>query len=536
MYVKLIHYDDIVLVIALFVKVFAAKSVIITSMKYAIAVIDIGMTNKKVAIYDENLSQQEAFYKNFAPLKATSSLTGEELDLHDLAGMEEWFIEQIAAAAKKYPIKAISITTHGATAVCVDKSGNVCAPCVFYTHEPGEAFQDEFYSLFGDKNELQKTTATPPLSAMINLAKGIFFLKKHFAPQFEQTATILNLPQYFGYRFTGVAGVEPTFMGCHTYLLDPYTQKWSAVAEKLGIADKLPANYRDSCEKLGNLSPAVAEKLGLSTDVIVTMGLHDSNASLLPYLAKNDAGDFILNSTGTWCVCMHPQEKISFTEDDIGKIVFYNQSAFRKPVKTSIFLGGMEVDTYVKLYKKINNTDDFPSSDENAVNEILAANDTFILPEVVAGSGQFPASKAGVWERGTFYPLADIQSLKAIPEIMRDKKRFFAVLDLSLAIQTETALRRAGLGEDTKVFTEGGFRKNALYNAIIASVLGGNEVFLTSMKEATAFGAAMSAAMVLEGKSHTALASAITIEYNKVSPFAIKGYEDYKNKFIALAK
>ena len=504
-------------------------------MNYAIAVIDIGMTNKKVAIYDEKLSQLEAVYKSFLPVEAISE-QGEKVNAHDLEAMEVWFCEQIASFAKKYPIKAISVTTHGATAVCVDKSGNVCAPCLFYTHEPEGSFQEDFYSLCGDKTELQKSTATPPLSAMINLAKGIFFLKRNFAKDFAKTQTILNLPQYFGFKFTGIKGVEPTFMGCHTYLLDPYTQKWSDVADKLEIRSKLPENYKDSCEKLGSLSSAMAQKLGLSTDVIVTMGLHDSNASLLPYLAKNDTGDFILNSTGTWCVCMHPEEKIEFSSDDIGKIVFYNQSAFRKPVKTSIFLGGMEVDTYVKLYKKINNTEDFPSSSEEAVNEVLSEKDTFILPEVVQGSGQFPTSKAGVWEKGLFYPLKDIQEGKSIPKIMTDKTKFFAVLDLSLAVQTETALKRAGIKEQTKIFTEGGFRKNNLYNSIIASVFKNNEVYLTSMKEATAFGAAMSAVMVLEGKRASELASQINIEYNRVLPFEMKGYAEYKNLFISKAK
>lgn len=508
------------------------------NMKYAIAVIDIGMTNKKVAIYDDKLEQLDAAYKNFTPLSIKSPLTGEQLDVHDLAGMEAWFIEQIASFAKKYPVKAISVTTHGATSVCVDKDGNVCAPCIFYTHEPGEAFQKEFYDLCGDKTELQKTTATPPLSAMINLAKGIYFLKKHFASDFSKTDTILNLPQYFGFRFTGMKGVEPTFMGCHTYLLNPYDDSFSSVADKLGIRKLLPTNYKNTCEKLGTLKADIAEKLGLSEDVIVTMGIHDSNSSLIPYLAKNDTGDFILNSTGTWCVCMHPQDELKFDEDDLGKIVFFNRSAFRKPVKTSIFLGGMEVDTYVKLYKKLNNTEEFPSSTQDAVNEILSEKDTFLLPELVTGSGQFPTSKAGIMEKGKFYSFEEIKEGKAIPDILkgeRAKKYFFAVLDLSMTIQTETALRRAGLKANTKVFTEGGFRKNALYNSLVASVLGGNEVYLTSMKEATAFGAAMSAAMVLENKSHTELASQINIEYTPVSPFKVQGYDEYKKMFLSLA-
>ena len=124
-------------------------------MNYAVAVIDIGMTNKKVAVYDENLHQLDAVYKNFEPLKVKDPTEGVEVDAHDLAGMEDWFCEQLQAFAKKYPIKALSVTTHGATFVCIDAKGKMCAPCVFYTHEPGESFQKDFYTLCGTKEELQ---------------------------------------------------------------------------------------------------------------------------------------------------------------------------------------------------------------------------------------------------------------------------------------------------------------------------------------------------------------------------------------------
>ena len=37
-------------------------------MEQAVIVIDIGMTNKKIAVYDETLVQREAVYKEFAPI------------------------------------------------------------------------------------------------------------------------------------------------------------------------------------------------------------------------------------------------------------------------------------------------------------------------------------------------------------------------------------------------------------------------------------------------------------------------------------
>ena len=60
----------------------------------------------------------------------------------------------------------------------------------------------------------------------------------------------------------------------------------------------MPFPLRDSWDVLGKLKPELARRCGLSSEVIVTMGIHDSNASLLPHLAKRKGRDFILNSTG----------------------------------------------------------------------------------------------------------------------------------------------------------------------------------------------------------------------------------------------
>ena len=510
------------------------------TMTTGVLVIDIGMTNKKVAVYDERLEQQDVAYKSFAPVMLKDPVTGNELPTHELAGMEAWFSEQIKTFAAKYPIKAISVTTHGATAVCVGKDGTVSAPCIFYTYEPGEAFQREFYDDCGTPADLQKETFTPQFNSMINLAKGIYFVKQHFPAEFAATETILNFPQYWSYKLTGQKCYEQTFLACHTYLWRQNEHNWSSVVSRLGIADKMPARYVGTCERVGTVLPSVAARLGLSPNVVVAAGVHDSNASLLPYLADSASGDFILNSTGTWCVLMHPDVASAdnvavYKEEDIGKVVFFNRSALDQPVKTAIFLGGMEVDTYVQLFKKVNATDAFPASDMATVQAVLDCKDSFILPELVAGSGQFPRSKPGIYDSGAFYPFAAVQDGAGLPALLKDEKRFWATLVVSMVIQTETALSRAGIRAGTSVFTEGGFRKNTLYNTLLASVFPGNAFYLTNIKEATAAGSAMAALMALTGTSLSELGKHVTIEKTKIEPQVISGYEAYKQAWLQKA-
>ena len=52
-------------------------------------------------------------------------------DVEDIEGIDSWFIEGLKSMGSKYPIKVISITTHGATGVCIDKYGGGITTSIF---------------------------------------------------------------------------------------------------------------------------------------------------------------------------------------------------------------------------------------------------------------------------------------------------------------------------------------------------------------------------------------------------------------------
>ena len=493
-------------------------------MEYAIAVIDIGMTNKKVAIYDDVLRQLDARYKNFHPKIMN------ELETHDLEAIEEWFIAELKELGGKYPIKVLAVSAHGATFVCVGKDGKPAVPCVYYTHEPGEDFYRRFYNTFGKQEELQARTGTPAFRAMINPAKGIFFAQEQFSEGFKNVTAVLPYPQYWGLRFTGKMGVESTYMGNHTYLYDQVDHCLSSVAHKLGIASLIPEQLRKSWDIMGTVNDEFAARTGLSKETIVTMGIHDSNSSLLPHFAKKGKQGFILNSTGTWCVIMNPVTQYGFAPDELGKVVFFNISAFGSPIKTAIFLGGMEFETWSKLFQKKNNRDDFPGWDENLYRKILLERKLFLLPELTQGSGQFPLSKARIVENEKDY-LFD--SPDSVPPCFGDFEKSLASLRISLVMQTLTALERTGIKNGHEVYIEGGFRKDEAYSRLLASALPNNKVYLTDIAEASAFGAAMTAKMALTGKSLADLSVDFEIDYQEQKKDFFPELEAYRQAWLA---
>jgi len=493
--------------------------------EYAVAVIDIGMTNKKIAVYDGDLRPLDAKYRNFTPKMVN------ELETHDFQAMEEWFIEELKSFAARYPIKAIAVSAHGATFVCVGKDGKPAVPCVYYTHEPGEDLHRRFYEQFGDAQELQARTGTPAFKAMINPAKGIFFTQEQFGAEFKNVTSVLPYPQYWGFRFTGKKGVENTYMGNHTYLWDQLDCGFSTVAQKLEIASMIPDKLYKSWDILGNISAEFASQTGLPLDTKVTMGIHDSNAAMLPHFARKGERGFILNSTGTWCVIMNPVTQYGFAPDELGKVVFFNISAFGTPIKTAIFLGGQEFETWSEFFNKLHKRTDIPGWDEKLYRRILKEKRLFLLPELTPGSGQFPDSKARIVEdeKNYFINTGDLRGCSARHE------ELFAVLRISLVMQTLTALERAGIEKGFEVYTEGGFRKDETYNRLLASALADNRVYVTNITEATAMGAAMTAKMALTGKSLKDLAGDFEIDYQEAEKSRIPELFSYREAWVKQA-
>ena len=497
-------------------------------MGYAVAVLDIGKTNKKVQVYDQDLEVLESVYESFPAVERDG------LEVEDVEGIERWFLGRLKEFSGKYPIKVISITTHGATGVCVGEDGHPSIPVVAYTNDAEEEIHRGFYRQVGaTPEELQRETATTEIRPLINFGKLLYLLKQRYPDGWARTRHVLLYPQYFGYRLTGGVAADYTYVGCHSYLWDFGRWRWSRVAESLGIQEKLPADVKAPGDVLGTLSADAAAATGLPVDTVVTLGVHDSNSSLIPYLIK-ESDDFVLNSTGTWCVAMHPMERVAFTDDEIGKMVFFNISALKQPVKTSILMGGQEFETYTEIIKRLNDRRDFPEFDKDVYERIIGAKELFIMPGVLKGTGQFPESDPRVFEGDQEYSLSEIQAGTRIPEFFRDYESAYAVINLSLAIQTKVALERVSLKAGSAIYVEGGFRKNPDYNKLLTAFQPESDVYLTDIQEATAFGAALLGKSAYEKTELTSLGHLFEIETQAIPKESFAGLEKYERRFFEL--
>lgn len=487
----------------------------------AVAVLDVGKTNKKVSLYDRQFKVLAEERTTVEPKEVDG------LEIEDTDTLLDWFRSALRKLSEDAEIRAIAITTHGATVALLNEDGKLAHPVISYTAAKGADVQEEFYDAFGDRASLHKSACAPDVG-FANVGKVLYYVKTRLPEVWANCRHALFYTSYLGYELTGNMGIEPTYLGNHSYLWNFAEKTWSPVARELG-ADKLfPEKLASPWDCLGPVKAELAAECGIPEDCKVTFGIHDSNANFLPYLAQGYA-NFMLNSTGTWCVLMRTSETLSLTDEEIEAKVFFNLDAIGRPVRTCIFPAGMEYDTF----KGFTTLDDQCNVD--TVRGVVESKDLFVVPGVMPGASAFPGAAPRVVHGDTVYPLDNLQDQGGAP-LTSLGQAYYAALNLSLAFATRKMLASCGAEKRTTVFIEGGFAKNQSYCAILATLCPEQTFALTNVKEGTSFGAALTGWMLAEDLSLEQIGKEFTIETTEIPArdFGdMRGYEDAFRRLLA---
>ncbi len=290
------------------------------------AIFDIGKTNKKFLLFDR---QQSVVYREEVTIDEIKDDDGDPCD--DLGRLEEWIRKTFhkAATDRKYRIKGLNFSTYGASLVHLNDKGEVVTPLYNYLKPyPGELLQ-QFYDAYGGRERFSVETASPPLG-MLNSGLQLYWLKHHKPGMFRKISRSLHFPQYLSYLFTGRLTSEMTSIGCHTAMWDFQKDRYHRWIHEEGMTGLLP-----------DIEP-VSTTQQIDYDgipIVAGIGIHDSSASLAPYLLSAE-DPFILLSTGTWSIAMNPFADRSLTREELEKDCLLYMNIFGKPVKASrLFLG-----------------------------------------------------------------------------------------------------------------------------------------------------------------------------------------------------
>lgn len=387
-----------------------------------IAVVDIGKTNAKVVLVDG-----ESFQEIAARTMPNSVVTTAPYPHFDTEKLWTFIVESLGALNRQRPIDAISVTTHGATAALVGEDGDLVLPVLDYEHDGPQAFADAYRAARPRFAE----SGTPIMPMGLNAGLQIYWQSKRFPEAFAKAHHILMYAQYWTFRLTGIAASEVTSLGCHADLWEPRNGRFSSLVEGQGWTSLMPP-VRKASDVLGPIRPHIAAATGLRSDVPVHCGIHDSNASLLPYVLTRKA-PYAVVSTGTWVVVMAIGARPVVLDEARDTLI--NVNALGDPVPSSRFMGGR---AFSLLGGK---SGGLPSA---AITEVLERS-AMLLPSLPEESGPFPGRKA-TW---------------TVPRTDLSEDAAQAVIAFHLALMTATCLDL--IGAEGPVIVEGPFAANTAF-------------------------------------------------------------------------
>lgn len=439
----------------------------------ATAVFDVGKTSVKLVCFDKKggVLWESAVANAVQPGPLYPHVACDAL--------YDFLIGALRQASGACEIETLIVTTHGAAGALVDDHGLVL-PIMDYEwaspaglHEAYEALRAPFAETF-----------SPSLPGGLNLGRQLFWQSQLFAEAFAKAKTFLTFPQYWGWRLTGVAASEVTSLGCHTDLWEPLAARPSALAASLGLAAKMPP-LRRAWDTLGPLRAEISAATGLSRQVQVKVGIHDSNASLLPHLARQQR-PFCLLSTGTWVVAFHVGGDLARLDPSADMLA--NVAADGSAIGCARFMGGRE-------YEALCASQTAPPSLADVA--ALVASGTLALPAFSPMGGPYAARQSQI-----------------IGPLLSEQRP--ALATLYSALMCDDVLTRLDVAGD--IIVDGNFANNQPFLAVLAQLRPASKVSAAEAK-GTAAGAAALATWpdVVAGKPPVVVAAS-----------AIAGLEDYR--------
>jgi sugar (pentulose or hexulose) kinase len=432
-----------------------------------IAIFDIGKTNKKFFLFDENLKEIKEEYVKFPTINDDDGFECD--DLEKITGWAKEIVEKLCNDPQ-YEIKALNFSTYGASFVSIGEDGKPVTPIYNYLKDYPEDVHREFYTKYPEET-INQITASPTLG-MLNSGLQLYWLKKKKPEVYQKIKYSLHFPQYISYLFTGEVVTEPTSIGCHTKLWDFPRGDYHQWVYEEGIDKKLP-------RQVATTHSFTKEICGKKVQIGV--GIHDSSSALASYLIKFKE-PFLLISTGTWSITLNPFPERNLTFQELQNDCLNFLSIHGKAVKASRFFLGNELDHQLermnkafrkdpKFYKDI-------KPDEALVARLL--------------NGTTP---------GTFYP-ETIERTPLVAEVFPENnwdlasfssyEKAYHQLIFGLArMQVASLMLAKGATATKKVYIDGGFVHNKVFIRFLNALLEGYDLEFSDFPLGSAYGAAL---------------------------------------------
>ena len=434
--------------------------------RQAVTVIfDIGKTTKKVLVFDQDFHVIEEQTEIIPEVNDEDGFPSE-----NLSALTKWVHAKLDHYLnhKEFTVTRINFSAYGASMAHLDRDGKVLG---FYNYlKPlPEHCKREFLTLYNSDNDLLTKTASPFLG-LLNSGLQLYWLRREKPNLFSSIATSLHFPQYFTYLLTKKKFSDITSIGCHTMLWDFEKKDYHHWVYNENAKQFFPAIHR---------ADYTLEHSHNGMNIRVGVGVHDSSAALMPYLAVMKE-KFLLLSSGTWNICFNPfnDELLSSTELSQDCLCYLTFDG--KPVKASrIFLGHehelqqRELAAHFNLDPEFYKTMEFNPS----LYQKLKEEKSFVKfrPLGMEGTGPELHANLSPTDYSAFQSFEEAQH-HLIRQLVRWQKISIDLIDRKFEVEN--------------LIVVGGFTKSRLFLEIMKLELPERRILISDHPRATALGAA----------------------------------------------
>jgi len=451
------------------------------------AIFDIGKTNKKFFLFDEEYKE---VYKEYVRFNEIEDEDGHPTE--NLKALQDWLKSVFEKMVKHplYNIKAINFSTYGASFVHLDENGEVLTPLYNYTKPLDKSIVTSFLEKYGPKEDFLITTGCFDLS-LLNSGMQLYWLKYNKPETFKKIKYSLHLPQYLSYIFTGIPLSEYTSIGCHTALWDYKKRDYHRWVYSEGLNQILPTIV------------STETSINMNYDghhIKVGIGIHDSSAALLPYVRSVNK-KFVLVSTGTWSIALNPFTDYPGFQIAKNKDFINYMRIDGKPVKaTRLFLGNEYKIQVSKLDKYFNVPEDYHRH---------VKLDCDIYSEIIQNFQHMFR-----WESITD------DEMPTETKIPYDKFEYaYHQLMMELShLQIKSIKKVIGDDDIKRIYVDGGFSDNDLYIKLLSHHFSDKKLRTTD----ASLGSALGAAIVISDKKLNSKFLKKNYSLKKHVPFIIK--------------
>lgn len=195
---------------------------------------------------------------------------------------EDWYDQSIKGIGKllegvdKSQVAGISFGGQMHGLVMLDAEDRVIRPAILWNDGRTTEETDYLNEVIG-RQRLEEATSNIAFAGFT--APKILWVKKHEPDNFRRCVKIMLPKDYLAYRLTGVFSTDYSDAS-GMLLLDVAHKCWSRdMCHICGITEDMLPRLYESYEKTGTLKKEVADRLGLSDQVVVAAGAGDNAAS-----------------------------------------------------------------------------------------------------------------------------------------------------------------------------------------------------------------------------------------------------------------